>query len=80
MSACQICHKGVRKISISRHKKGASGASKWPMRAQISKRLQKPNLHAYKGMRLCTKCLRMIKKSVQAKKEETIKTSVIPSA
>lgn len=61
MLACTTCGKRPRKISWSRHKKGSSGATEWPLRAQISKRLQKPNLHMYKTSKYCTKCLRKIK-------------------
>lgn len=68
MMVCQICQKGVRKISYSRHKKGSSGASEWPLRAPIHKRMQKPNLHMYFGMKLCTKCLRAVKKNVYPQK------------
>ena len=62
MFACQICQKGVKKISFSRHKKGSSGAGGvWALRAPIHKRTQKPNLHIFKGKKYCTKCLRKVK-------------------
>jgi len=61
---------------MSRHKKGASGASKWPMRAQITKKFQRPNLHMYRGMKLCTGCLKLIKKSVQSKPASSEQSSV----
>lgn len=63
MLACDLCQKGVHKVAYSRHKKGSSGASQWPLRAQIYKKTQKPNLHAFAGMRFCTKCLRTVKKA-----------------
>lgn len=66
MMMCQLCEKGIHKVAVSKHKKGSSGASQWPLRAQIHKRIQRPNLHAYQGMRLCSKCLRIVKKSVEA--------------
>lgn len=66
MVMCQLCEKGIHKVAISKHKKGSSGASQWPLRAQIHKKTQSPNLHVYKGMRLCSKCLRIVKTSVEA--------------
>lgn len=71
MSMCVSCGKKPKKIAWSRHKKGSSGATEWPLRAQISKRLQKPNLHTFKGQRYCTKCLRAIKASFRAKFQKT---------
>jgi len=59
---CDLCTKGIHTVAYSRHKKGSSGASGvWALRAPIHKRIQKPNLHTYKGTKLCTKCLRMVK-------------------
>lgn len=49
-------------MAFSRHKKGSSGAGgTWKLRAQITKKVQRPNLHTYRGMKLCTKCLRTVK-------------------
>lgn len=62
MLACQICQKGMKKMAYSRHKRGSSGAGgTWALRAPIYKRIQRPNLHTYKGLTFCTKCLRMVK-------------------
>ncbi|MBI3486070.1 hypothetical protein HY025_03960 [Candidatus Daviesbacteria bacterium] len=72
MLRCTNCGKRPRKISWSRHKKGSSGASEWPLRAQISKRLQKPNLHVFKGNKYCTKCLRIAKSSFKPVKKEEV--------
>lgn len=58
---CVLCNKKSHQRSWSRHQKGSSGASEWPLRAQIVKQTQKPNLHVYKGNRFCTKCLRIVK-------------------
>lgn len=60
-AVCTLCNKGSQIRSWSRHQKGSSGASEWPLRAQIHKNVQKPNLHAYKGNKYCTKCLRIVK-------------------
>lgn len=67
MLACSNCGKKPNRISWSRHKKGSSGATEWPLRAQISKRTQTPNLHVFKNKKYCTKCLRIIKKDFLAK-------------
>lgn len=62
MLACTNCGKSKTISSYSRHKKGSSGAGgNWALRAPIHKRIQKPNLHSYKGQRYCTKCLRIVK-------------------
>lgn len=74
MIMCQLCQKGIHKVAVSKHKKGSSGASQWPLRAQIHKRVQHPNLHIYKGMKFCSKCLRIVKTSVEANR--AIPTSV----
>lgn len=74
MLVCSVCNKGKNIIAFSRHKKGSSGASQWPLRAPIHKRLQKPNLHVFKGQKYCTKCLRVIKSSKRL--QEGFKTTV----
>lgn len=62
MLACVSCGKSKIISSYSRHKKGSSGAGgNWALRAPIHKRVQKPNLHQFKGDRYCTKCLRIVK-------------------
>lgn len=75
MLICVSCNKKPRQISWSRHQKGSSGASEWPLRAQVSKRTQRPNLHTFGGKKYCTKCLRIVKtdfrKAVIAKQATT---------
>ncbi|MFH0937422.1 MAG: hypothetical protein V1808_03960 [Candidatus Daviesbacteria bacterium] len=72
MLTCQLCQKGIRSISFSRHKKGSSGAGgNWALRAPITKKVQKPNLHTYMRIKLCTKCLRAMKKSTIKAKVST---------
>lgn len=67
MLACVRCGKGKTKVSMSRHKKGSSGAGgTWALRAPIHQRTQKANLHVYKGEKYCTKCLRIVKKVLPA--------------
>ncbi len=61
MLVCTNCGKRAVSVSYSRHQKGSSGATEWPLRAQITKHLQRPNLHLFKGLKYCTKCLRRAK-------------------
>ncbi len=62
MLICIRCGKGKNMVSMSRHKKGSSGAGGvWALRAPIHQRTQKPNLHVFKNNKYCTKCLRVIK-------------------
>ncbi len=62
MKVCDNCTKGINKQAYSRHKKGSSGAGgTWALRAPIHQKTQKPNLHAFKGLKLCTKCLRAVR-------------------
>lgn len=64
MLVCQICQRGTQKIAYSRHKKGSSGGGgAWKLRAPIHLRTQKPNLHTFNGMKLCSKCLKTLKAS-----------------
>ena len=64
MLACLKCGKSKNKVAYSRHKKGSSGAGgTWALRAPVHKRVQKPNLHVFKGEKYCTKCLRIVKKA-----------------
>lgn len=72
MLACDKCGKGKNTVAYSRHKKGSSGASGvWALRAIIHKRIQNPNLHAYKNQKYCTKCLRTVKIPFQGKPVES---------
>lgn len=64
MFSCDLCQKGIRTIAFSRHKKGSSGAGgTWALRAPISKKIQRPNLHSFQSMKLCSKCLKEVKKT-----------------
>lgn len=64
MLACLNCGKSKSTQAFSRHKKGSSGAGgTWALRAPIHSRVQKPNLHVFKGEKYCTKCLRITKAS-----------------
>lgn len=78
MLVCNLCQKGVHTIAFSRHKKGSSGAGgNWALRAPITKKLQRPNLHPYQGIKLCTKCLRTVKKAVAAGRQTPIQTPAV---
>ena len=77
MLICQLCRKGIKTVAFSRHKKGSSGAGgTWALRAPIHKRIQRPNLHTYMGMKLCTKCLRVVKAKPVLQK--TVETQPVP--
>jgi ribosomal protein L28 len=81
MFICNRCGKGKNTVNFSRHKKGSSGAGgTWALRAPIHKRIQKPNLHAFKGEQYCTKCLRVIKKSIQVQKPVEPQSAPVNSA
>jgi len=66
---CDRCGKGRLVSSRQRHHKGVAGG-KWKHRAPRTQKISLPNLHAFNGIlngkkghwRLCTKCLRMVKK------------------
>lgn len=71
MFQCELCLKGIKKQAFSRHKKGSSGAGGvWALRAPIHKRVQKPNLHVFKGKKYCTKCLRVVKSAYKPRLSE----------
>ena len=80
MLACKMCGKGVNTIAYSRHKKGSSGAGgTWALRAPIHKRLQRPNLQTFHGMKICTKCIKTLKNKLitpAGKVEETLQEAV----
>lgn len=72
MLICATCGRGKNTLNFSRHKKGSSGSGGvWALRAPIHSRVQKINLHKYKGEKYCTKCLRVIKPKFEAAKVES---------
>ena len=74
---CDQCGKGVVFTTIQRHKRGVAGG-RWKKRAQKSRKIIKPNLQAYRGLlngkqgkwKLCTRCLRTLKRGPRIKKEK----------
>ncbi len=81
MLICSRCGKGKNTVSFSRHKKGSSGAGgNWALRAPIHKRVQYANLHLYKGIKYCTKCLRIIKKTIPVQKPVEPQSAPVASA
>lgn len=64
MLVCARCGKGKHIIAYSRHARGHGILGTWRLRAPIHKRVQKPNLHTFKGKKYCTKCLRIVKEKV----------------
>lgn len=67
---CDICGKGRVIGRTQRHKKGVAG-KRWLRRAQKTVKVFKPNLQYKtingKRMRLCTKCLKKLKKEGKIK-------------
>ena len=67
--ACEICGKEGGIGSTQRHRRGVAG-KRWKNRAQATPRTFRPNLQRVtlkfaenvKKMRICTKCLKRIKK------------------
>jgi ribosomal protein L28 len=67
---CQICDKKTVAGRSQKHRRGVAG-KRWRKRAQVTLRVFKPNLQKVslrfndtevKEMRICTKCLKRIKK------------------
>ena len=81
---CDLCGKGKLVTKMGKHHKGVAGG-KWKHRAPKTRRVLKPNLHIYNGVlngvkgrwRLCTKCLRKVKKE-QSSKPKVEKQPDIP--
>lgn len=71
--SCDICSKRRQIGRQSRHKKGVAG-KQWAKRAPKTVRIFKPNLQNVtidgKKMRLCTKCLKKIRKEKTKKTEK----------
>ncbi|OGM19989.1 hypothetical protein A2714_04960 [Candidatus Woesebacteria bacterium RIFCSPHIGHO2_01_FULL_38_9] len=67
--ACEICGKSVSVGRSQHHGRGVAG-KRWKKRAPVTPRLFKPNLqkitlkinNVRKSMRICTECLKRIKK------------------
>jgi len=66
---CEICHKKTVAGRSQQHRRGVAG-KRWKKRAESTLRVFKPNLQRVtlkinsetKKMRICTKCLKRIKK------------------
>lgn len=76
---CERCGKKIVITSQQRHKKGVAGG-RWKYRAPRTRKILKPNLQTYRGIlngkkgvwRLCTQCLKTIKKKkTEIKKEKS---------
>lgn len=69
---CELCFKGIMVGKQHRHHGGVAGG-RWLRRAPKTQKVFKPNLHKtrvlvdgmYKRMKLCTKCLRLLKKAAK---------------
>jgi ribosomal protein L28 len=78
---CDLCGKGKIFGLQHRHHRGVAGGQ-WKKRAQKTAKLSLPNLHSYRGViagekvvwRLCTKCLRLVKKeNADIKQKESVR-------
>ena len=61
---CENCGKGIAFGRQSSHGRGVAG-KRWKKRAQTTLRTFKPNIQKYKGMKLCTNCIKRLKKDKQ---------------
>lgn len=65
---CDNCHKGIMVGKQHKHHAGVAGG-RWRKRAPVTQKIFSPNLHSArivingvgKRMKLCTKCLRILK-------------------
>ncbi len=57
---CDYCEKGVQYGETGTHHRGVAG-NRWKKRAHHTRKVFRPNLHAWMGLKLCTKCLRKLK-------------------
>ncbi|MCL5433117.1 MAG: 50S ribosomal protein L28 [Patescibacteria group bacterium] len=78
---CYLCGKGKMIGRQHKHHPGVAGG-RWKRRAPHTLKIFKPNLHSAriqvdgftKRVRLCTKCLRIVKEDRQLKKNSIDKT------
>lgn len=76
MAICYHCEKGIMHGRSHTHKRGVAGG-RWKKRAPKTQRLFRPNLQKIailddgeeKRVRLCTKCIKRIKKDIFDKKK-----------
>lgn len=61
--ACDLCGKGVTYGETHTHKRGVAGG-RWKKKAQSTRKVFAPNLHTYKKLKFCTKCLRIVKQNL----------------
>ena len=57
---CDYCERKSQYGGSHTHGKGIAGG-RWKKRAPVTRKVFHPNLHAYQGLKLCTKCLRKVK-------------------
>lgn len=75
---CDNCGKASQYGETHSHRRGVAGG-RWKKRAAHTRKVFKPNLHKWMGMKLCTKCLRKLK-ALRAKREEVKETKVVAAA
>lgn len=84
---CDRCGKGIVITSQQRHKRGVAG-ERWKYRAPRSKKILKPNLQTFRGIldgkkgkwRLCTRCLKIVKRKQKQLKEKSKEKSTTKKA
>ncbi len=84
---CENCKKGIMVGSQHKHHPGVAGG-RWKKRAPHTQKIFKPNLHvarvfvdgAYRRMKLCTKCLRILKKEGKGHKNQETSQDITVSA
>jgi ribosomal protein L28 len=57
---CDRCARSVQYGETHSHGRGVAGG-RWKKRAPHTRKVFKPNLHKWQGLKLCTKCLRIMK-------------------
>lgn len=62
---CENCGKATVHGRQSTHHRGVAG-KRWKKRAPVTLRTFKPNLQMFHGMKLCTNCIKRIKKDTKA--------------
>ncbi|PIU28546.1 50S ribosomal protein L28 [Candidatus Woesebacteria bacterium CG07_land_8_20_14_0_80_44_9] len=61
---CENCGKETVVGRSQRHARGVAG-KRWKKRAQKTPRTFKPNLQMFQGRKLCTKCIKRLKKDTR---------------
>lgn len=79
---CTLCGKGKMIGKQHKHHPGVAGG-RWKKRAPVTEKVFKPNLHSFRmklngttqRVKLCTKCLRLVKEEVRSERESKQKVT-----